>query len=209
MEKPLLIFDFDGTICDSEQSLTQCLIESSRILKFKTPNQEDIQNMKKMSTHEALVFLGISFWKIPLTVILIRLKMKKHLKNLEFFKKIPDTLKKLSSSSTICILSTNSRSNIEFLLQRAKIFDITHIEGSVGLFSKTKKLKKVIQDLNYQNNLSSVFYIGDETRDIEAAKNANIKSVAVSWGNNHIDLLKKYNPDISVYNVEELNILVS
>lgn len=41
-------------------------------------------------------------------------------------------------------------------------------------------LKKVIN--HYQMNHSQTFYVGDETRDIEAEKKANIYSIAVIWG---------------------------
>jgi phosphoglycolate phosphatase-like HAD superfamily hydrolase len=42
---------------------------------------------------------------------------------------------------------------------------------------------------------SKVFYIGDETRDIEAAKKAGIKSIAVTWGYNTKAILDNSNPD--------------
>jgi phosphoglycolate phosphatase-like HAD superfamily hydrolase len=41
-------------------------------------------------------------------------------------------------------------------------------------------------------------YIGDETRDISAAKKINIKMIAVAWGFNSFSVLNQYHPDFLV-----------
>jgi phosphoglycolate phosphatase-like HAD superfamily hydrolase len=40
--------------------------------------------------------------------------------------------------------------------------------------------------------------VGDETRDIEAAKKSHIKVIAVSWGFNSRQVLEKYSPDFLI-----------
>jgi phosphoglycolate phosphatase-like HAD superfamily hydrolase len=47
-------------------------------------------------------------------------------------------------------------------------------------------------------------FIGDEIRDIAAAKNINIASGAVSWGYNRIEKLKKQFPDELFVSIDEL-----
>ena len=46
--------------------------------------------------------------------------------------------------------------------------------------------------------------MGDETRDVEAAKKANIKVVAVTWGFNSPEALAKENPDFLINHPSEL-----
>lgn len=41
-------------------------------------------------------------------------------------------------------------------------------------------------------------YVGDETRDIEAARKTNIEIIAVSWGYNSKQLLEKQKPDFLI-----------
>ncbi len=48
------------------------------------------------------------------------------------------------------------------------------------------------------------FMIGDTEMDILAARNAGIKSIAVTWGNRDEDFLRKYNPDYLVKSPAEL-----
>ena len=51
---------------------------------------------------------------------------------------------------------------------------------------------------------SNVLYVGDEVRDIEAAKKAGIRIAAVTWGYNSKKALEAYKPDYLVTKPEEL-----
>jgi len=55
----------------------------------------------------------------------------------------------------------------------------------------------------------SVFYVGDETRDVEAARKAGVKTIAVTWGFNGEDILKKQKPDYLARRPEELIALLN
>ncbi|HLB58081.1 MAG TPA: HAD hydrolase-like protein, partial [Gammaproteobacteria bacterium] len=48
------------------------------------------------------------------------------------------------------------------------------------------------------------FYIGDETRDIQAAKKNHIYSIAVTWGFNNKKVLAAEKPDFLIDNPKEL-----
>ena len=66
------------------------------------------------------------------------------------------------------------------------------------LFGKDKIIKKLIKQ--YQLPLERTYYVGDETRDIEAAKKSNVQVVAVTWGFNSADVLARYKPDYLIDN---------
>ena len=61
------------------------------------------------------------------------------------------------------------------------------------LFGKEHKIKKIIK--KEKINPRDVIYVGDEIRDISAAKLANIKIAIVSWGYNSLDSLVSHEPD--------------
>ena len=69
------------------------------------------------------------------------------------------------------------------------------------MFGKDKKLRSAMR--KYNLNPKETFYIGDETRDIEAAKKVRIKSVAVTWGFESEKVLKKADPDFIIKSPEE------
>ncbi len=79
-------------------------------------------------------------------------------------------------------------------------FDFIYSESNI--FGKAKKLNGLLKEKKI--NPQSVFYVGDETRDITAAKEAGVKAIAVTWGFNGKEILKEQSPDYLVGNPEEL-----
>ena len=76
------------------------------------------------------------------------------------------------------------------------------IYSGVTIFGKTTIINNVLRQKHFQPE--SVIYVGDETRDIESAKKANIKVIAVSWGFNSPEALSKQNPDFLIHHPHEL-----
>jgi phosphoglycolate phosphatase-like HAD superfamily hydrolase len=103
----------------------------------------------------------------------------------------------------MCIISTNSTSNINSFLARCGFSGyFQSVYGSIGLLNKTSALKKILK----KNSLKAVdaVYVGDEVRDIEAAKKVNVPVVSVTWGFNESDRLVKEGPMVVVRTRPEL-----
>ena len=107
---------------------------------------------------------------------------------------IPSLLEQLyDENNTLGIVTSNSLDNVEKWLeinQLRHVFDFIHTESRY--FSKKRALKKILTKYHFEK--SQTAYIGDETRDIDAAKKNNITSVAVTWGYNSEQALLKYQP---------------
>jgi len=73
---------------------------------------------------------------------------------------------------------------------------------SPPLFSKETKIKKIMDKHDLLPR--DVIYIGDETRDIDSAKKAGVRSIAVTWGWNGRDLLRRHDPEYIVDTFEEI-----
>ena len=65
---------------------------------------------------------------------------------------------------------------------------------------------KILSEMDAEKNRT--FMIGDTEMDILAAKNAGVKSVAVTWGNRTREFLEKYQPDYIVNSPVELESLL-
>ena len=76
------------------------------------------------------------------------------------------------------------------------------IGTSSKIWNKNWGLKTLMDD--HDLKLCDVIYIGDETRDIKAAKKAGIRSAAVTWGYNSCRVLEAQNPDYLIHHPEEL-----
>ena len=101
----------------------------------------------------------------------------------------------------IGIITTNSKKNVEAFLRQNNM-DFFDVIISSSLFGKAAKLKKVLrkQDLDR----AEIAYVGDEIRDIDAAKKLDIDIISVTWGYNSPESLKMRNPDHMIDNMEDL-----
>lgn len=189
-----LIFDFDGTLVDS----FQCVMEKTLLLAdefhFRKIDKQEIYSLRDLSSREIIKHLQIPFYKIPNLIYTIRNYLHDEMQGLHPVSGMPEVLERLFSAGfSLGILTSNSAANVKLWLQQHNLdhfFNYTHIESTY--FSKRRVLKKTLRI--YPFDKSKVVFIGDETRDIEAAKQNNVRSIAVTWGYNSEKALSEVNP---------------
>jgi phosphoglycolate phosphatase-like HAD superfamily hydrolase len=131
--------------------------------------------------------------------------MKQEIPQVQPIAGMPLILKQLQQEShlQLGIVTSNQENNVRLFLETHQLSHIfSFIRSGRTLFGKHKLLKKVLK----QENLApeNVFYVGDETRDIEAARKTQIASVAVTWGFNSQQILQTYHPDFLISHPQEL-----
>jgi phosphoglycolate phosphatase len=187
-----LIFDFDGTIADSFETLLGIFEE---ITGRKLSGQE-ITDLRAKPLKYVLKYLQIRRWQIPRFVLKARRSLNSKMAGIKIFSGMDKTLEQLGSGGhQMFILSTNDERNIVQFLRTNRLDGyVSKVYGNIGLRSKSSALNKIIkrEKLDRQNCV----YIGDEIRDIEAAKKAGITSVGVTWGFNSPDAIKNARPEI-------------
>lgn len=91
------------------------------------------------------------------------------------------------------ILSTNSPSNINEFLHNNNLGKYFHnVYGDVGLRGKASAIRKILKREGLHP--ADCVYIGDEVRDVAAAKKARVRSIAVGWGFNYPEALAQAGP---------------
>ena len=100
------------------------------------------------------------------------------------------------------IVTTNSGKNVARFLQNHGLnaFDFTYADAR--LLGKSRLLGKVIRKERLSK--ADTLYIGDEIRDITAARKAGIGVIAVSWGYNTSQSLAEARPDVLVDDLDGL-----
>ena len=73
---------------------------------------------------------------------------------------------------------------------------------SATLFDKTTQIKRILKKSKIKSE--EAIYIGDEIRDIHAARAVGIDSGVVSWGYNDIEALNAEKPDQIYYDMNEI-----
>lgn len=198
-----LIFDFDGTLADSFTAAVNIFNTLAPKYNLQKINPEKILHLRNLTSAELIRYLNIPIYKLPKLMYQAKKEMRSQLHNLPplFASAIFEELQK--KGVMLGILSSNSKENIEsWLAQNNMHHFFKFIHTNSNYLGKSPILSKILE--KYKIKRQSVFYIGDETRDIEAAKKNQIKSIAVTWGFNSKQALSACLPDYIINKPEEL-----
>ncbi len=201
---PLIIFDFDGVICDSFLLFIKLINSLADKHRLKKIDLENINSYKNMSSDEFIKAVGLSS-KLKLYRVISQMKKQtaKAILDLNYFQGIDIFLEDLSKREVnIGMLTSNTKQNANKFLNHYNLNYFDFILSSSNVFGKHVLLNKMNKITNV--NKDQIYYVGDETRDIVACQKANIKSIAVSWGFNSKDLLLKTEPTFLVDTIQEL-----
>lgn len=204
-----VIFDFDGTIADTLPLAIECAEE---VLGQLNLTDKKIEKYRNMTVLRLVKELKVPVHKIPKYAVYARGYIKKRRNEIKFFEGISETIKTLNSHGyQLYIVSSNSVENINFLLNKMDLGpNFKSVVGGVGVFGKTIALKSIIRKFKIDKNL--VTYIGDEVRDIKAAKKVGVPIISVTWGFNGKKILSENNPNEMVEKptnlIEKIKVLI-
>lgn len=199
-----LIFDFDGTLINSFHDATEKFNRIADEFNLRKIKAGDTAILRDLNSMELIKYLQIPIYKIPQILYQARKNMRGELLSLSSFTNLPDILHQLHHAGhSLGILTSNSSENVNDWLAHnnmSHIFSFIHSESSY--FGKKRLLKKIIR--TYKIDKSHAYYIGDETRDIDAAKYNNIQSIAVTWGFNSKTALVPHHPNYIVNQPDDI-----
>ena len=178
-KRPVVIFDFDGTIADSFDYVADFLITQASEEVQKNIKKESLRHLSMLAMARSL---GFSNWQLPLVYLRGRSRMHKAIKNLQPYQGISELLHELHSNNyLIFVLSSNNRKNINAFLRHNNLHGLfSKIYGSVGVFGKAPAMRRLLKANKVA--FEDAVYIGDELRDVEAAQYLGLPIIAVNWG---------------------------
>jgi phosphoglycolate phosphatase len=204
MTHKVIIFDFDGTIADTVDALVGIANRLAAEFGYAQITPEQLTLLRNFSSREIIKYSGVSLIKIPFLVKKVKSELKNKIPELKPIPGIKEALIQLQQHDyKLGIITSNSRDNVTAFLginELNNLFDF--IYSGVTIFGKTTIINNVMRQKQF--NPDAVIYVGDETRDIEASKKANIKVIAVTWGFNSSEILAKQNPDFLINHPTEL-----
>lgn len=202
MRKTIVIFDFDGTIANTFLIIKQVIVRLANRFGFDKPTDNQINQYQLRRYAEVVKELQIPLFKIPFLLQAGRKEMFNLMPKVNIFPEIKPLINQLLKNNfTIGILTSNSKINVQIFLRKHNL-PIKIIHSELNLFGKDKAINRIIKQ--YRWNKNQIIYIGDEVRDIEACHKAKVDIIAVSWGFNKKELLKKFNPTLIVDHPKEI-----
>jgi len=189
----LLIFDFDGTLADSADWMIRTLNEVAGQFGLRQVTDAEIAMLRGRSNAEIVRYLRVPMWKLPGIAAEMRRRIARDLDRIKLFEGVDELLRSLDEANLrLAIVSSNSEENVRHILGAANASRVDAFECNASMFGKAHKLRAVMKRL--QTGPTATLCIGDETRDIEAAREVQAASGAVLWGYATPAILQKFAP---------------
>lgn len=199
----IYLFDFDGTLADTRTIAHEILNEMSHEFGFRTLPEEELQDARSMNTRAFIRYLGISTWKVPSIARRGLHLLHERIHLVEPITGISEALTALSKrGERLAILTSNSQANVEAFLSKHELPHFEFVSCSSKLFGKGREIRRILRKEKLIP--SDILYIGDETRDIEAAKETGLCMAAVTWGYNSAEALRALEPDYLISSPSDL-----
>jgi len=192
MRYRLIVWDFDGTLADTMALALATYNALAARHGFR--RVDDPATVRNIGIRTFLKQHGISLIRLPFLVKEYLTTTRSRMGEVRLFDGLPELLHTLKASG--CrqgVLSSNSAENIGVCLKANGVeglFDF--VVGYPRLFGKARAIHRLLKREHVEP--TSFLYIGDEVRDVEAAKQAGVDSAAVGWGFHTLEQLSRESP---------------
>ncbi len=189
----LVVFDFDGTLADTFGWFGGVINDVADRFRFRRVGSHETERLRGMGARQIIRDLGIPAWKLPLISRHMHALMVRDIATIRLFEGVPTLLDELrGEGADLAVVSSNTEANI-----RAVLGDQAALIGSfscgASLFGKARRLRALMKASGLPPD--RILAIGDEIRDIEAAREAGCDCAAVAWGYTDRDALARHGPD--------------
>ncbi len=199
----LLIFDWDGTLCDSTQKIVVCVQKAAADVGLTVLPEETVLDIIGLGIMEALhkLYPGASLERLHR----LRESYKKWYLELDdvpspLFAGVEETLIKLRDEGYMLTIATGKgRAGLDRILASLKLTTLFHGSRCADeTRSKPDPLMvfELLDQFKYPRQHALV--VGDTEYDMEMARRAEVARVAVTYGAHHIDRLVGYLPSFSI-----------
>ncbi len=190
----LVIFDFDGTLSDSGDWFLSVVDHLSERFKFRSVDPGEVEMLRHKSSREVIEHLRIPKWKLPRIARYVRKLVNEHVMQFELFPGTPDLLQQLADTGVkIALVTSNAKSNAKIILGPENAARIDLFVCGSSLFGKAAKFRRVLKKMKMSPG--EALAIGDETRDVDSAREVGMRCGSVLWGYAGEALLVEMKPD--------------
>jgi phosphoglycolate phosphatase len=199
----LAVFDFDGTLADSFPFFLDVFAEIARAHGFRELSREHLLALRGASAREMMGHVGMPAWKLPRVALHFRRLMAEQRASIRLFPGVAALLQRLHAAGVrIAVLTSNGEDNVRAMLGPELAALVSDYECGVAMFGKRHRLRRVVARSGVSP--ADVLTIGDELRDLDAARACGVAFGAVSWGFTTRAALAARDPDFLFETPEEI-----
>lgn len=194
MTPRLVLLDFDGTLADSRAWALSAVNAAAPRFGYAPLSPAAAEALRGEGTTAILRALGLRPWQIP--------RLAAHLRDAAsaapppaLFPGVDALLAALQTGGLrLALVTSNSEANARRALGAALAARITDWACDAALLGKAQKFRAVLRTAAIPH--AEAFVIGDETRDIAAARSVGARVGAVTWGYATETALAAAGPDV-------------
>ena len=202
---PLLMFDFDGVICNSlEAVLPEIGMIFSEIGFNGIKTREELISLLDGNVFLRLTAAGFPMKKLKWLGTRFKVHQEKVYQRIDPFPGIVEVVNSLSASFPVYIITGNRVGTVAQFCARHGIIGVREIIGSDVERSKVKSIRKIRK----QHRDRSPYYIGDTLGDMREAHRARVKRIGAAWGWHGRERLSIGKPEFIVETPEDLKELL-
>jgi phosphoglycolate phosphatase len=204
----LILFDFDGTLADSADWMIRTFNAMAPQFGLRSVTEAEVEMLRGRSNREIVSYLGVPMWKVPRIAAEMTRRVAAQADSISLFEGTSAMLQTLHAAGIrLAIVSSNAEDNIRRILGADNAALISDYDCGASLFGKSSKLRNVLRRSGIAPR--EAICIGDETRDIEAAREAGMDSGAVLWGYAKPDVLRTFQPSRTFESMSSLAALAN
>ena len=198
----LAIFDFDGTLADSLPWFRASFQDMITRFDLAPVGPDEIEGLRMMTGRQIMARLNVPAWRLPAIVSDMRKRKLAAASEISLFDGVEQMLSALQHLGiSSAIVSSDSEESVRRVLGPIASL-ISRFDCGAALFGKHRKFRRVARRLGAKP--ADTICIGDELRDIEAARTAGMDSGAVAWGYAFPAALRSARPTHFFGTIEEL-----
>ncbi len=202
--KRCLVFDFDGTLADTLGEGLNIYNDLARENGYTLVTPEQVETLRNLDTRRLLEHLGVPRQKVAIHLATAMRCLRGRIGKLSLIDGVREVLPALRGRSEhMGILSSNVEENIDVFLHAHGIREQFNFIRSMGKLSgKARHLRAIARTFSLDPH--EILYVGDEIRDLRAARKARMSAVAVTWGFNSRESLAREKPSFLVEHPRDL-----
>ena len=209
MKYKIVIFDFDGTLADTQDSILQTVKLTAKILNINNIYESEIKKLIGLPLKTTLKkILNLNDNTISEAIEIYRKHYNEIAENkVTLFKNVKETLSEIYKRKIkMAVASSKGKKSLINILNKHKIFDyFSFVAGEEDIKNKKPApdiINLILKNLNYKP--TECLFIGDTVYDIKTGQNAGIDTCSVSYGNNTKIELEKMNPNFIIDNFKQI-----
>jgi phosphoglycolate phosphatase len=176
----LAIFDFDGTLANSLPWFRASFQDMIARFDLAPVRADEMEGLRGMSARQIMARLNVPMWRLPVIVSDMRKRKLAAAGEISLFDGVATMLSNLQSFDIqTAIVSSDGEESVRSVLGPTASL-ISHFDCGAAIFGKHRKFRRVAR--HFGTRPTDTICIGDEIRDIEAARAAGMDSGAVAWG---------------------------